>query len=398
MTSRTFGAALAALLAVFPPPRAAAAAKPDHRKAAARIVESAAIEEGDLVVIGGEDVATIDLVEEISVAVAARGGHPLQLLGREKTDLRYYTDVPEKYDATRFAFWQKVTEIMDVVIWVDWVDTSGLYRSVPPARMTAVSQSYQKASQTMLRRGVRQVFVGNALTPTASMAARLGLSQPDLARIFWDALATDPSRIQANGAAVKGALAGAKQIRVTHPNGTDLRFGVEGQRVVLSDGAITPDRIAQGGASAVLALPAGEAQVAAVPGTAEGVVIFDRVPTGSGTIEKLRWTFQGGKRVAGEAKPGAAWSRARELYEAAGPGKDVFAGIDFGLHPGARAPAGKTLLSYIPAGAVSLCMGDNTYMGGTNQSEFGSCGFLPGATVEADGKVIVEKGVLKARP
>jgi hypothetical protein len=43
-------------------------------------------------------------------------------------------------------------------------------------------------------------------------------------------------------------------------------------------------------------------------------------------------------------------------------------------------------------------MGDNTYMGGTNQSDFGTCGFLPGATVEADGKVIVGKGVLKARP
>ena len=99
--------------------------------------------------------------------------------------------------------------------------------------------------------------------------------------------------------------------------------------------------------------------------------------------------------MAREAKPGAAFTRAVEIYQAAGAGKDVFAGIDFGLHPGARAPAGKTLLSYIPAGSVSLGLGDNTTMGGTNASAYAAYGFLPGATVEVDGKAIVEKGVLK---
>jgi leucyl aminopeptidase (aminopeptidase T) len=53
-------------------------------------------------------------------------------------------------------------------------------------------------------------------------------------------------------------------VRVTHPNGTDLRFGVEGRPVVLSDGAITPERAAKGGAGAILYLPAGAARVAPV--------------------------------------------------------------------------------------------------------------------------------------
>jgi hypothetical protein len=231
--------------------------------------------------------------------------------------------------------------------------------------------------------------------PTASNARLLGLSQPELARVFWDALATDPARIQANGAAVKAALTGAKQVRVTHRNGTDLRFGVEGRPVILSDGAITPERVAQGGAATMLYLPAGEAQVAAVPGTAEGVVVFDRVPTANGNIEKLRWTFKGGRLVAHDAKPGPAFSRAKEIYEAAGAGKDVFAGIDFGLHPDVRAPARKSMPTYIPAGSISLGIGDDTTMGGSNVSAYVAYGFLPGATVEVDGKAIVEKGVLK---
>jgi aminopeptidase len=394
MASRAVRAALVALLAASLSPRAGAAGKPDLKKAAARIVESAAIKEGDLVVIIG-DVAMIDLVEEIGVAAAARGGHPMQLVSRERTGLRYYTEIPEKYDATRAAFWLKVTEIADAVISVDWTDAPGLYRKVPAARFAAVAQSFQPASQTLLRRGVRSVYVGNGLMPTASAAKMLGLSQPELARIFWDALATDPARIQANGAAVKAALAGAKQVRVRHPNGTDLRFGIEGQQVVLSDGAITPERVAQGGAASILYLPAGEAQVAAVAGTAEGVVIFDRIPTLNGSIEKARWTFKGGRLVAYDARPGPAFARGKEIYEAAGTGKDVFAGIDFGLHPGARAPAGKTLLSYIPAGSLSLGIGDSTTLGGTNVSAYAFYGFLPGATVEVDGKAVVEKGVLR---
>jgi len=394
MTYRALLAAFAALLAASLSPRAGAAEKRDLRKAAARIVESAAIREGDLVVVLG-DLAMIDLVEEISVAVAARGGHPMQIVGREKTGLRYYSEVPEKYDATRAAFWLKVTEMADAVIRVEWNDAPGLYRKVPAARFAAVAQSFQPATQTLLRRGVRDVYVGNGLMPTASSARMLGLSQPELARVFWDALATDPARIQANGAALKAALAGAKQVRVTHRNGTDLRFGIEGRPVILSDGAITPERVAQGGPASILYLPAGEAQVSAVPGTAEGVVVFDRLPTVNGSIEKLRWTFQGGKLVSRDAKPGPAFARASEIYEAAGAGKDVFAGIDFGLHPGARAPAGKTLLSYIAAGSVSLGIGDDTTMGGTNVSAYAAYGFLPGATVEVDGKAIIEKGVLK---
>jgi hypothetical protein len=46
---------------------------------------------------------------------------------------------------------------------------------------------------------------------------------------------------------------------------------------------------------------------------------------------------------------------------------------------------------------VSLAIGDSTTLGGTDVSAYLAYGFLPGATVEVDGKAIVEKGVLSAR-
>jgi hypothetical protein len=47
---------------------------------------------------------------------------------------------------------------------------------------------------------------------------------------------------------------------------------------------------------------------------------------------------------------------------------------------------------------VSAGLGDDTAFGGTNVVSYYSDGFLPGPTVELDGKLIVEKGVLKVTP
>jgi leucyl aminopeptidase (aminopeptidase T) len=384
---------LAAVAGLASPARAAE--RPDRKAIAERIVaECAGVHDGDLVAVMG-DVRDIDLVEELGLATVRHGGAPLQLLERERTGLRYFTEVPEARDGTRAGFAVQLANLPTVVLQIDSSTEPGLYKAIPASRLATVWKSFRPMGETMLRRGVRQVNIGNGLYPTASTAKILGVSLPQLEKIFWDALATDPRSIQANGAAVTTAFAGARQARLTHPNGTDLRFGVEGRPVILSDGIITPERAAKGGASAILYLPAGEAQLAPVAGTAEGKVVIDRVEWGLGPIEKLTWTFKAGKLVEYSARPGPGYDRWKALYEAAPAGRDQFAGIDLGLHPGVRSPPGKPFLSYIPAGMVSLFIGDDTSAGGTNAVSYYSLGFLPGATLELDGKAIVEKGALK---
>lgn len=375
--------------------QARAAEKRDLKAIAERIVaESAGVHEGDLVLVAG-DVRDIDLVENLSIASARHGAAPMQIVERERTGVRYFTEVPEKYDGTRAAFSVQMAAIPTVFFSVNSNAEPGLYKAVPASRLQTAAKSFRPFGETLMKRGVRQIFIGNGLYPTAATAKRLGLSQAGLEKIFWGALATDPKLIQANGAAVKGALAGAKQVRITHPNGTDVRIGVEGRPVILSDGVITPEQAAKGGAAARLYLPAGEALLAPVAGTAEGKVVIDRMDIGVGPVEKLTWIFRDGRLVEYTAKPSAAFTRWKELYEAGPAGKDAFASIDIGLHPGVKSPPGKPLLSYIPAGMVSLAIGDDTEAGGTNATTFGALGFLPGATVEIDGKRIIEKGVLK---
>jgi leucyl aminopeptidase (aminopeptidase T) len=388
--------ALATVLAIVPARVARAAEKPDLKAISERIVtECVGVREGDLVLIAG-DARDIDLVEDIGIAAARHGAAPLQLVARERTGPRYFTEVPEKYDGTRAAFVNQLAGIPTIYVEVQSTADPGLYKAIPGSRIATAGKSFLPFGETLMKRGVRRVYVGNGLFPTPATAKLLGVSEADLAGIFWGALATDPKKIQANGSAVKAAFAGAKLARVTHPNGTDIRFGVEGRPVILSDGVISPEQAAKGGPSAILYLPAGEAQIAPVPGTAEGKVVIDRMDWGIGPVEKLNWTFRAGKLVEYSAKPSPAFTRWKELYEAAGTGKDVFAGIDLGLHPGLRLPRGKPFLSYIPAGMVTVMMGDDTTLGGTNSSSYYAAGFLPGATVQLDGKPLVEKGVLKA--
>lgn len=378
--------------------QARAAEKRDLKVIAERIVaESAGVREGDLVLVTG-DVRDIDLVENLSIASARHGAAPMQLVARERTGVRYFTEVPEKFDGTRAAFVVQMAALPTVYLSVNSSAESGLYRAVPASRLATVGKSFRPFDESLMKRGVRQVFIGNGLYPTTATAKRLGVSLAELEKTFWNALATDPKLIQANGSEVRGAFAGAKQVRVTHPNGTDVRFGVTDRPVILSDGVITPEQAAKGGASARLYLPAGEALVAPVPGTAEGKVVIDRMDWGVGPVEKLTWTFKGGKLVEYTGKASPAFERWKELYEAGGAGKDAFASIDIGLHPGVKSPPGKPFLSYIPAGMVSLGIGDDTEAGGTNVSTYASVGFLPGATVDIDGKRLIEKGVWKATP
>jgi hypothetical protein len=56
---------------------------------------------------------------------------------------------------------------------------------------------------------------------------------------------------------------------------------------------------------------------------------------------------------------------------------------------------GSRIDAYMAAGMFSLSIGNNIEAGGENNVNFFSLYLLPGSTLEVDGKVLVDKGVLK---
>ncbi len=372
-----------------------AAEKPDYKATAERIVgECAGVKAGDRVVVRGE-IRDIEFIEEISLAVWRRGAEPIQILGRERAARRYFDEVPAKFDAVPADFSLKLAGIqtVDIEIWGE--EFPGKLDTVPAARTAAGDQRWQTVYQAKLKAGVRQLGIGNGLYPTDATAKQFGLTKAQLADLYWAGINVDYAKLQAKGAAVKAILAAGKEVRVTHPNGTNLTCRVAGRPVFVSDGVISAENAAKGGAAAQVWLPAGEVYFAPVPGSAEGKVVFDSIPYGAGEIRRLIHTVKAGKMVGHTADSGPEYKLWKERYAAAPAGKDEFAGVDIGINPNVKVPAGSKLMTWIPAGTVTLSFGGNAGSEGSNPISWGSGGSMNGCTLTVDGKVVIENGVLK---
>ena len=85
----------------------------------------------------------------------------------------------------------------------------------------------------------------------------------------------------------------------------------------------------------------------------------------------------------------------KALYDAAGEGKDLFAVVDLGINPNVKLPSSSAVGTWVPAGTVTVGMGNNIWAGGNNKNRYAYYVSLPGTTVTLDGKPIVESGQLK---
>ncbi len=372
---------------------AATAAEPNWQATARTLVnQSANIKEGDLVLVSGTP-RDIELLENIAINVRKLGAFPLISIGSERLARSLFDDVPAKFDAQSPEFESKLANMISASIEINSTDNPAALAGVAPERIAASGKAMQPVMEAMLKRNVRQVSLGNGLYPTASTARQYGLSQDELANIFWAAVNTDYSRLQNTGESVKAVVAAGKVVQITNSNGTDLRFRIEKRPVFVSDGVISSQDLAKGGPACQVWLPAGEVYTTPVVGTAEGKVVVDRSIFQGKEITGLTLTFKAGKLTEMTAKSGLEPLKA--LYDAAIGDKDAFAFVDIGINESLKIPKDSKLLSWIPAGMVSIGVGNNTWAGGTNAASFDLSGFLPGSTVKVDGKVLVENGALR---
>jgi aminopeptidase len=383
------------LTAALPPSRGAE--KPDYKAIAERIVgQSANVKQGDRVVIRGE-LRDIDFVEELSLAVARRGAEPLQVLGREKAALRFVQEVPASLDQLPLGFSLQLATVETVEIGISGAEFPGLLSAVAPERLAAGQKRFNDITLARLARGVRSVDIGNGMYPTDATAKRHGMSKAQLAEIYWSGINVDYTKLQATGAALQARLGAAKEAHITHANGTDLTVQIKGKPVYVSDGVISPEDIAKGGPNLQVWLPAGEAYVVPVVGSAEGKIVVDRLPFDDGEILQLIFTVKGGKLVSHTARPSASYERWKARYAAAPDSKNEFGLFDLGFNPNVKVPAGSKLTTWVPAGTVSLAFGNNVWAGGTNNTPWDTAVSLNGCTVTLDGQTVVQKGVLQAR-
>jgi hypothetical protein len=238
----------------------------------------------------------------------------------------------------------------------------------------------------------RIVFLGNGMFPTEENARDQGVSLAELERVFWDGVAVDAQAMTAAGQSVQATLRKGKTVRITSPAGTDLTLTLAGNEPYFGDGVITDEDAKSGPQGQLVWLPAGEVYVRVAPGSATGTLVADRMTWEGEEIESLRLDVANGRVVGMTAARGL--DRLKGRYDVAGTGKDLVTVLDIGVNPNMTLAPDSKLRTYVPAGMVTVSIGNDTWAGGNNNASFSFPMFLTRARVTVDDVPIVEDGKL----
>ena len=356
------------------------------------LVRAGLVKAGDKVLISGS-VRDAALLEAIAVETMKVGADPLISIWSDRLTRRSYDEVPASFDNVTSEVGKLIVENFDVQIALDIAEGEGVLAGVPVARIAARNKAAQPINDAYFKRNLRTVNLGNGLYPTTSTSRRLGVNQSALASLFWRAASVNPASLRTRGEALRQKFAQGKVVTLTTPNGTNITFAVDVNRALISDGALTADRVKQGSAAATTWLPAGELIVPAANGSANGKIVVDRLLWDGRIIRGLTLDFKDG--VLESMTAANDMSRLKAAYDAATGSKDRFGFVDIGLNPETRLPLGSGRIVWTAPGSVTIGVGDNRAFGGTNSSDFGFPAQLGDATLKVDGTSVVANGRLR---
>ncbi|MBQ6810162.1 MAG: aminopeptidase [Firmicutes bacterium] len=178
-------------------------------------------------------------------------------------------------------------------------------------------------------------------------------------------------------------LTKAETARVVTPFGTDFTMSLKG-RVAEDDNGLYNETGAFGN------LPAGEAYVAPLEGTANGMLVYDASMGGIGLLsEPIRVTVENGEAVKVEG--GKEADALNAMLEKAGRSGRNIAELGIGTNRGASLN-GSVLEDEKVLGTIHIALGDNANFGGTVEAECHLDGLLTHPDLYLDGVLVMKDG------
>lgn len=266
---------------------------------------------------------------------------------------------------------------------------------LPPAAQRRLQSNNHELMRTIQKYGVRTVRWDLGRT-SELWARRYGVNLATWRSELVQAASVDPRRLRKEGLAVGERLRKGRELRISHPNGTDLSLRLGSRRAKLDDGVIDKEDLRAG--DLVVVIPSGVVSTTLVETFAEGTF----VPTGTGALwtheeeghlPPGRWTFHEGA-LADFAIPSDGVRLRRELRRLGNPRVPV-GQISVGLN---RRISSIPLLFDQEYGTLTLEIGRNAHLGGRSRVPH-LLAFLPlrGGTMEIDGEPVVVAGRLAAK-
>ncbi len=244
---------------------------------------------------------------------------------------------------------------------------------------------YEVARKTGLR-GVRMTtgFV------TEGRARRWGVDLGNWEERVLRASLIDPKELAREGARLARAVSSGRRLRITHPNGTDLEVALAGVAPRVQDGRPHPWTRRASPSGMLTNIPAGNVDLILDGRTAQGTFRANR-------RTNIWWTWHAGGALefaGGRLRSYSFEDGAKEFvrqYRLGSSGKDRASALGFGLNPAAHDVPN---LERWEQGCVTLVIGGNRGLGGTNGSSFFSWFSLAGSEIAVDGTPVLRAGRL----
>ena len=338
-----------------------------------KTVEMLAVSPGQVIWIWA-NVVSMDFIDALAFRIRSRGVFWTLRLNSEPLLRRIGQDVPQEYLGLVPEHELRWLDDMDAIVEVR--DHGGHIPNVPLERRRAMGAEWIALIDEAACKGVRRVMVIN---PTPALATAYGLSPDDLQRRLMRAVNVDYAKVDGLQEQFARLLDETSDVHITCPAGTDLRLRVAGRKALVDTDS----------------LPHGEAYIAPLEESAEGVAVIEKAFFGGKFVSGLRLIFSGGNVTGVEAPDPAEAQAFRDMLAAFSGDKDVIAELGIGVNPGVVEPIGNISLDEKIGGSVHIAIGMNERFGGRNKSNLHLDLAILKPTLWFDGKVVIENGAIK---
>ncbi|GIK20949.1 MAG: hypothetical protein BroJett005_03630 [Ignavibacteriota bacterium] len=199
-------------------------------------------------------------------------------------------------------------------------------------------------------------------------------------------LNADYKKISALTIKLQKILETGKEIRVTAPTGTDISFSIAGRKAYASKGLFH----AKGESGN---LPTGEAFLAPVEGTANGVFVVDGSMAGLGLIKNANIKIEVENGFAAKISGGVIAKKLKAMLDSVGKNARNIAEFGIGTNDSAKL-SGVLLEDEKVMGTIHIALGNNVSMGGSVNVPIHLDGVVKKPTVWMDNKLLMKDGKL----
>lgn len=342
------------------------------------------IRQGDVVMVQGGH-HNFDFLAAIGLAVRKVGAFPEIRVNSDEYYLRTLTEVPDLFLQQTPDHQMRWLDDVDAIISTDPFFDPRVTRNVPEERRGALRQATRPVQQKTISLQIPWTYVG---FPTPGMAEMYGIPFEAFSELFWRAIHVDYAQLADRGRKLSKYLQGAQDVHILSEKGTDLHLSLAGRQVLIDDGVISEEDIANEDVGNNL--PCGEVFVAPVETSGEGRAVFDLAFHAGQRIVDLQLEFRGGRVEGVEAAENA--QVVRDVITHSPGDKDMLAELGIGTNPAVDRVIGYTLTDEKVCGTIHIAIGGNRMYGGKNESPLHWDFVMMHPTLIADGKVIMERG------